>query len=410
MKNRFLLNGLGWVCLCLVGFSSAWGQPAVTPTTPAAPAPSQAAPAPSQAAPAPSQAGPAEPGLPVGTLRFEVVDEAQKPLRDVPVQLYRRANDKSPVEQLPVRNTDEQGVLVFAGLAHGDAEYLAVFSHFGYQSPSEPFHLPSTQGHVMRVVVRRPAQGPEAKKSLSFGQGSHVLLEVQEDLLAVTETLQLHNALPTAVDPGKDGLRIELPPDAISPQLPQGNPTTLSLDQSSPGRVALVWKGLVPPLATMLSVSFLLRHTGSLDVAQLLGLPAPDLRVVMEKRKAVEFSGLSDVKERDFSGKTVLFGVPDGAASGEISFSVTGLPKEHRATRLVGGIVALLIAAAFLVLSYREHKLPKPTRAALSDRRDRFLRELLAVREGAKTAGRSEQAVLLDLAKVYRQLDELDDA
>lgn len=341
-----------------------------------------------------------------GTLRVVVSDEQKKPLANVPVTLYRRAGPDSPVEKLPIRPTASDGSLVWTDLATGDAEYLVTFFQFGYDQPSEPFHLPQTDGRTLELVARPPVSIGQARNSLSLAGGSHILLELQEDMLAVTEVLHLRNPLPQAVLPDPDGLRIELPTDAISPQLLPGNPSTVNLDQSSPGNVALVFKGPVPPGNTFLQVRFLLRHGGELSFVQSLGVHADDLRVVLEKRPGLSLDDLSDLKERDFQGRQLWFGLPKNEANHTVSFKLSGLPKEHRATRLWGGVMALIVLAVFVVLSWKKAGRTRPGRSELLAQKETLLVALAAQNESG--SAKKSQETRQKLLSVYRALDEGD--
>ncbi len=386
----------------------ATGVPAAAPaaTAPAATAP------PTPAPPADGQIH-AEAALPVGTLRIFVVDEANKPLAGIPVTLYRRSGPDGQVEKLPAQTTSEAGAVLWAGMATGPAEYLVTISRFGYEQPSEPFHLEATTGTAVSVMSRPPARGDDARRKLTISTGSHIIFDLQEDMVAVSEMLRLNNPSPQAFDPGAEGLRISLPEGAIAPALAQGSPSTVSVDQSSPGNVALVWKGPLSPGESMLQVNFMMRHTGELQFRQPASLAIQDLRVVIEKRPALTLDGVTDVQERNWQGHQLLFGAVSGTSEGgQIQFTISGLPAEHRATRLVGGVLAILILAAFVYLAWQgkpgDENAEQVARKNLSLRRDKLLGELLALEETPPKGARSREQVMRELTGVYRALDEAD--
>lgn len=403
--------------------------PDAAPNANAAPAAQVGAQAASQAEPAgaPSAASvpatPAPPAdgqvhadsaLPAGTLRVFVVDEASKVLSGIPVTLYRRSGPEAQVEKLPAQTTTDAGSVVWAKMATGPAEYLVTISRFGYEQPSEPFHLEGAMGTVLTLVSRPPSQGDDARRKLVISTGSHIIFDLQEEMLSVSEILRLNNPSPRAFDPGAEGLRIPLPEGAIAPQLSPGGPSTLSIDQSSPGNVALVWKGPLPPGESMVQFHFMLRHTGELQFRQPASLAIQDLRVVIEKRPDLKFDGVTDVQERAWQGHQLLFGLLAGTTEGgQLQFTISGLPAEQRATRLVGGALAALILAGFVFLAWQgkpgdEDAAQQAARQKLISRRDKLLDELLAFDDGPARGARSREQVMGDLTAVYRALDEAD--
>lgn len=360
----------------------------------------------------------AESALAAGTLKIFVVDEANKPLPGVPVTLYRRLSSEAQVEKLPAQMTGLAGATQWLGMPTGAAEYLVTISRFGFEQPSEPFHLDGAMGTTLSVISRPPVSGDEARRKLSLSSGSHLIFELQEDLVQVSEILRINNPMPQAFDPGSDGLRIPLPEGAVSPQLQPGGPSTLSIDQSSPGNVALVWKGPLPPGESMVQLHFLLRHTGELQFKQPATLQVADLRVVIEKRPELKIDGVTDIQDRKWQGHDLLFAqLPGTGEGGMIALTISGLPAEHRMTRLVGGALALLIALGFIYLSWQSSSGDERTqvlaqRKLLRDR-DKLLDELLSIDDKKAAADdkkaaakRPREQVMTELTAIYRQLDE----
>ena len=395
-----------------VSTSPAVGAP--TPSGGAGPAtavPAATAVSASPPPPADGQVHP-DPALPTGTLRVTVFDESNKPLSAVPVTLYRRASSEAQVEKLPAQTTDAGGSVVWAGMPTGAAEYLVTLARFGFDQPSEPFHLNGTAGTALSVVSRPPVRGEDARRKLSLSSGSHLIFDLQEDMVQVSEILRINNPMPQAFEPGSDGLRIPLAEGAVAPQLQPGGPSTLSIDQSSPGNVALVWKGPLPPGESMVQVAFMLRHTGELTFRQPASIQVADLRVVIEKRPELKLDGVTDIQERKWQGHELLFGQLAGTSEGgQITLTISGLPAEQRATRMIGGLVALLVTLAFLYLSWlgkpgEERALLTAKRQLLADR-DKLLGELLAMDDGEIGGTKRTRAqVMAELTAIYRQLDD----
>lgn len=393
--------------------------PKDTPLPPAGSTASTTAPAAAPTAPVESTT-PAPPAdgqvhvdsvLPSGSLKVFVVDEANKPLSGVPVTLYRRLSSEAQVEKLPAQTTGSAGATQWLGMPTGAAEYLVTISRFGFDQPSEPFHLDGQMGTTLSLIARPPVTGEQARRKLSLSSGSHLIFELQEDLVQVSEILRINNPMPQAFEPGPDGLRIPLPEGAVSPQLQPGGPSTLSIDQSSPGNVALVWKGPLPPGESMVQLHFLLRHTGELHFKQPATLQVADMRVVIEKRPELKLDGVSDIQERKWQGHDLLFAQLSGTSEGGmISLSISGLPAEHRMTRLVGGALALLIALSFIYLSWQSGSDDEQTQVIaqrkLIRQRDKLLDELLSIDDKTTASTRPRELVMTELTAIYRQLDE----
>lgn len=123
---------------------------------------------------------------------------------------------------------------------------------------------------------------------------------------------------------------------------------------------------------------------------------------------------MTDIQERKWQGHELLFGQLAGTSEGgQITLTISGLPAEQRATRMIGGLVALLVTLAFLYLSWlgkpgEERALLTAKRQLLVDR-DKLLGELLAMDDGAIGGTKRTRAqVMAELTAIYRLLDEAD--
>ena len=138
-----------------------------------------------------------------------------------------------------------------------------------------------------------------------------------------------------------------------------------------------------------------------------------DLRVVIEKRPELKLDGVTDIQERKWQGHDLLFGQLAGTSEGgQLTLTITGLPSEQRATRLIGGAVALLILLGFLYLSWQgkpdEERAVLTARRQLLVKRDKLLGELLDLEDGPSRGARPREQVMAELTTIYRQLDEAD--
>lgn len=367
--------------------------------------------------------------LPAGALVIRAVDENRQPLGDLQVGLVRAEASTEKVEQLTQQKTGADGNVRYEGLSGGpNFAYMAVVIRDGNEVRSQPFRLATDHGSTLALRAQPTARGQQAVDRLQLGLGSHIIFEPQDDSVSVLEILRLQNPLPSAVDPGPQGLRIPLAEGALSAQLPQGSPSMLSIDSAKEGAPEILWKGPIPAGETMIQVGFLLRHHGEVSFHQAANIPVAGLRVVVEQLPGLQLSGVTSSDNQTWQGKNLIFGTlaPVGK-NGTVSFTLSGLPAEQMVVRWLAAILALSIAVAFTALSIYG----KPAggtvsaqRRGLLDRRDALLAKLLQLDErargksdkadkgGGKSDDKSEPAreqIVAELEQIYRALDELNE-
>lgn len=361
--------------------------------------------------------------LPVGTLLLKAVDEGAKPLPGLRVTLLRADRSTDKVETLPAQNTGEDGTVRFTDLpSSATQEYLAIVQRDGIDSRSQPFRLNGEHGSQLALTVKAVVRDQAALRELKIGNGSHLIIELQDDTVQVLENLRLTNPLQSALDPGPEGVRIPLAEGALSAQPLPGGPPNVSIDAAKDGAPAVVWKGPLPPGITDVRVGFVLKHHGQLAFRQVVAQPFESLRVVIEKLPGVKLENVTESEDRKFQGRDLtLATVPVPSVGSVIEFSVTGLPAELLTLRYAAAILALLIGLAFAYLALygkpEADQAVSKRRQKLEQRRDALLAELVATEqresEGDASKSKSSKArprekTLTDLEQVYRHLDELD--
>ena len=278
-------------------------------------------------------------------------------------------------------------------------------------------------GSQLAITAAAVAHDQAAVQELKIGNGSHLIIELQDDTVQVMENLRLINPRQQAIDPGPDGIRVPLAEGAMSAQAIPGGPPNVTVDASKDGPPVLVWKGPLPPGPSDLRVGFILKHRGQVTFRQVVAQPFEGLRVVMEKLPGVTLEHVSDLEDRPWQGKNLVLGTIQVPTVGSlIEFTITGLPAELLILRYAAAVLALGIALCFAYVAL--YGKPETDHAAnrrrqkVEQRRDALLAELVATeqRESETDAAakpksgktRPREKTLAELEQVYRHLDELD--
>ena len=161
-------------------------------------------------------------------------------------------------------------------MATGPAEYLVTISRFGYEQPSEPFHLEGAMGTVLTLVSATFRRVTMRVASWS-SRRDHIVSTSREEMLFGGNSGSIRRRRRS--DPGAAGLRNSSAGRGGAPTAFAGRSIDAeSIDQSSPGNVALGGKGPLPPGESMVQFHFMLRHTGELQFRQPASLAIQDLR------------------------------------------------------------------------------------------------------------------------------------
>jgi hypothetical protein len=228
--------------------------------------------------------------LPGGVLLIKVVDETGQPLPGLQVVANHADRGTEKVDALAQKTTGADGTARYEGLLTGAGDgYLVSVLRDGAAYRSKPFRLVQNHGSQL-VMEARKISGDISR--LSIGQGSHFIVQLQDEMVEVLENIFLHNPLEQALDPGLGGLRLPLAEGALSTQLLPNSSPSLSIDVSRADRPPeVVWKGPVPPGDTQVSVAFLLKHTDTLSFRQATPIGFDGLHVLAEKVGEIKMEG-----------------------------------------------------------------------------------------------------------------------
>jgi hypothetical protein len=350
---------------------------------------------------APDGVGHLDKSLPAGTLVVRAEDAAGQALSGLEVLVAHATKGEQKVEELRGK-TDDAGEATWKGLDTSPTSgYLATVVANGARYGGKPFRLETTAG--MRVVLQvRPVSSDTS--SLSFAEGSHLLVEITDDTLQVIEVLRLHNEGTAAVDVGPEGLRIPLPEDALQIQVADQTPNLTAAGKE------VVWKGPIPPGDTQLRVGFSLLHHGGLgQLTQSTPIPFARLAMVTQRLEglSVEGHGLQG-EEREMQGRKLMVFFGEGTPrGGALNISFTGLPAADPTGRYAAAAVAVALVVIFGLYAAGGGG---AVRARLERERRKLFDELRVIdaeiAKGEDRAAAREQRVER-LAEIYRGLDEL---
>jgi hypothetical protein len=219
---------------------------------------------------------------------------------------------------------------------HAEATYDGV----RYESEEARYSEHPDRGLALSIEVFD--RGEADPTALSFLDASHLLVEIKEGELDITEVLLIHNGSGRTFAP-QGGLKIPLPQGARNIRGVGGEPVSeVEGGASVPGPFL--------PGESRASVRFSLPFSGDrVDFRQPLAVRADRLRVIVDEVPGMEVVGQNvlraDVRESD--GRRLRL-VEVDTSGGELRFSIQGLP--HRANH--GRWVASALAAGILILGF----------------------------------------------------------
>ena len=342
--------------------------------------------------------------VPAGTLVVHAVGEGGTPLPGLEVILGHAHAGEPTVTETKSR-TDAKGEARFTGLdAKPTSGYMAEVVKQGGRFASKPFRLQENVGSSLSIDVRPVSRDLSA---LKIDANSHLIFDVQDDVVQVIEVLHIVNSSSQAVDPGGAGLHFSLPAKALSAAPGPQNPPTFSVN----GHDALL-RGPISPGETDVQIMFLLTYdTPTLDFSQRMPIPMEQLSLVTEKIDGLDVSGNGlERTERTAQGRALLvFGGPSVPAGGEIALRFSGLPHANATWRYVAVVVVGLLLLGFGIYAAGGSE-TRGRRTTLEAERERLLNELVALEQkqgGDKKREHKKQELTARLAKVYRELDEV---
>ncbi|MFO7695292.1 MAG: hypothetical protein R6V57_19565 [Vicinamibacterales bacterium] len=352
------------------------------------------------------------PEVPAGSLSVRLVrGELTNNIAGHPVELHAGSRTETAT-------TDENGRAVFSGLQPGTSVH-AMAEIDGARIESQSFNVPPDVG--VRIVLVAGAGGaaapaapmpPVAPGEVVFAGESRIQIEFDDDTLEVFYLFDLANPSSAPVTPTRE----------LVFELPEGAQAAAMLEGSSPqatvrGRTVSV-TGPIAPGITPVRLAFGLASAGPDRVlAQRLPASWAQVQVIMSSAGAARMSSPQFISANEMAGQGQSFILGSGgalAAGEELALTLTGLPNRNRMGRNLSlALAALILAAgAWIAMSSRAGSGDASRRAALVDRRDRLMADLVRLEEQRRAgtvddrrhAARHEELVA-QLERVYGELD-----
>ncbi len=245
-----------------------------------------------------------------------------------------------------------------------------------------------------------------------FAGESRIQIEFEDDTLEVFYLFDLVNPSSAAVTPRT----------AVVFELPEGAQQAAMLEGSSPqatvrGRTVSI-TGPIAPGIMPVRLAFSLGPSGpDRVIAQTLPAAWAQVRVIMTRAGAARISSPQFVSAREMtdSGQSFVLGTGGAlAASQPLTLTLNGLPSRSRWGRnlSLGLALLILVAGAWAAMSARNSSGDVSRRAALIERRDRLMADLVRLEEQRSSgtiddrrhAARHEELVA-QLERVYGELD-----
>jgi hypothetical protein len=314
--------------------------------------------------------------------------------------------------------TDQEGRATFSGLPPGASVHAAAEVD-GQRLESQPFTLPPDVG-VRLVLVAGAQGGPVAAAPVPvaapgevvFAGDSRIQIEFDDDILEVFYLFDLVNPSNAPVTP-KTELVFELPEGAQQAAMLEGSSTQAQIR----GRTVSI-TGPIAPGSMPVRLAFSLAPAGAeRTIVQKLPAAWSQVQVIMTKAGAASIRSAQFASANDMAGEGQAFILGSGGAlpaNQDITLALSGLPSRcHLGRNLSLAVAALvLLAGAWAAMAARNISGDASRRAALIERRDRLMADLVRTEEqqraGALDARRyaaRHDDLVEQLERVYGELD-----
>lgn len=250
---------------------------------------------------------------------------------------------------------------------------VAFFDGVRYTSAKVDFGEDPKVGVRLDLAVYPKAQGDVASQ-LAFGPGSHVIIEVTEGALSVSETFKVMNMTGRTVAP-EGGLLVPLPKGFSEVK------GTGGADVQTREHLGAAVAGPFLPGDTDVTVRFKLPYSGTeVDFRQALSLPMQSARVIVDESPNLRIAG-DGVRSQDaVESEGRRFRRADLAILGDaLAFRLEGLPHQSNTGRwyALGLSVAILVGGIFVgVGGRRDGGRAAATKRAAQSERDALLADL----------------------------------
>ena len=313
--------------------------------------------------------------------------------------------------------TDGNGRALFSGLPPGTSAH-AMAEVDGQRIESQTFTVPPDAG--VRLVLVAGGGGPVAGATVPaaspgevvFAGDSRIQIEFDDDALEVFYLFDLTNPSSAPVTP-KTELVFQLPEGAEQAAMLEGSSTQAQVR----GRTVSI-TGPIPPGSLPVRLAFSLAPAGpERTLVQQLPAPWAQVQVIMTRAGAARISSpqFASANEMAGDGQALILGTGGALPANQaLTLALSGLPSRSRWGRNValGLAVLVLLAGAWAAMSARNATGDAARRAALVDRRDRLMADLVRAEEQRRAgtideprhaARRAE--LVAQLERVYGELD-----
>jgi len=317
--------------------------------------------------------------------------------------------------------TDENGRATFTGLVAGTS-VRASAEVDGERLESQTFEMPAGSGVRLVLVAGAGASrsgqagtsaaAPVGPGEVVFGGDSRIQIEFDDDALEVFYLFELVNPSSSPVRPAAE-LAFDLPEGAQQAALLEGSSTQATVR----GRAVTI-TGPVAPGTTTVHVAFSLAPAGpQRTIVQRLPVAWARVQVIMTRAGAARISSPQLTATNDMASDSQAVVVGTGPAlppHQEIVLTLSGLPSRSRWGRNVALALAALVLLAGLLaaVTARGASGDVSRMAALTDRRDLLMADLVRVEEQRRAGTVDENRyaarhadLVAQLERVYGELD-----
>jgi hypothetical protein len=251
-----------------------------------------------------------------------------------------------------------------------------------------------------------------APGEVAFGGDSRIQIEFDDDILEVFYLFDLVNPSNAPVTP-KTELVFELPEGAQQAAMLEGSSTQAQIR----GRTVSI-TGPIAPGSMPVRLAFSLAPAGAeRTIVQRLPAAWSQVQVIMTKAGAASIRSAQFASANEMAGEGQAFILGSGGAlpaNQDITLALSGLPsRSHVGRNLSLAVAALvLLAGAWAAMTARQASGDASRRAALIERRDRLMADLVRTEEqqragslDARRYAARHDDLVAQLERVYGELD-----
>ncbi|MCB9593862.1 MAG: hypothetical protein H6719_14100 [Sandaracinaceae bacterium] len=353
--------------------------------------------------------------VPAGTIRVLVVDEAGDPVPDQAVDVGMLASGERERRN---GRTGPDGIATFADLPVGSEQHYRVnVPHEGATYSTMPFALSNEAGHSVRVV-RMPVT-TDAQQV--FFRMFRTVVELRGDRMHVIHQGELTNAGSATYVFGNDGVRAELPDEALAFQF-QRVITDQRIEEIEDEH-AYALRGSLPPGTVRLAWAYDVPvGGGDLDIPVDIPMPFFAMQVIVEAvpELGVSVRGMDTPQRLDVNGAACVDSLtsegcawvvqtqraPSDGRLERIVIRLTGIPGPGPVRMiaafllpffLIGGFILFLTARA----TGKGAAAREARRVALLDEAELLAEELASGEVGPEYAARRRNELIRELAGLY---------